>query len=232
LKSEISNLKSPGRAASSKADVSRRSLSEGGSLPKLLNYSWWGESPREPPPSALSLLATRNPKPETQNAIMNRDRLTRERRSWNMSRIRGKDTSPEKAVRSLLHRMGYRFRLNVKIPIQLRTQEKRKSKSPTPAFVTKYVRPDIVLPKHKTAIFVHGCFWHRHRGCKNCTTPTHRREWWITKLEGNSVRDRLRQRALQKLGWRVIVVWECETKANCWFPQKFQRIFRSPSQSH
>lgn len=91
-----------------------------------------------------------------------------------MSRIRGKDTTPEEAVRSMLHRMGYRFRLGVKIPIQLRTQEKRKRNSSVPAFVIKYVRPDIVLPKYKTAIFVHGCFWHRHRGCKNCTAQPHR----------------------------------------------------------
>ena len=77
-----------------------------------------------------------------------KDRLTRERRSWNMSRIRGKNTSPELIVRRLLHRMGYRFRLHVKnLP----------------------GKPDIVLPKYKTVIFVHGCFWHRHKGCKNCT---------------------------------------------------------------
>jgi len=133
-----------------------------------------------------------------------------------MSRIRGKDTTPEKAVRSMLHRMGYRFRLGVKIPIRLRTQEKRKRNSSVPAFKIKYVRPDIVLPKYKTAIFVHGCFWHRHRGCKNCTTPTNRREFWVKKLEGNAARDKLHQRALRKLGWRVIVIWECQTgHANC-----------------
>src|SRR5437588_4872801 len=87
------------------------------------------------------------------------DRLTKERRSWNMSRIRGKNTNPEKIVRSLLHRMGYRFRLHGRrLP----------------------GRPDIVLPKYRTVIFVHGCFWHRHKGCKNCTTPTRRREWWVT----------------------------------------------------
>ncbi|MCX6925904.1 MAG: very short patch repair endonuclease, partial [Verrucomicrobia bacterium] len=80
-----------------------------------------------------------------------------------MSRIRGKDTKPEMVVRSLLHRMGYRFRLHGKgLP----------------------GRPDIVLARHRVVVFVHGCFWHRHRGCKNCTTPTHRREWWLRKLEG------------------------------------------------
>ena len=68
------------------------------------------------------------------------------------------------------------------------------------------------MPKHRVAIFVHGCFWHRHRGCKNCTTPTHRREWWLKKLEGNTARDKLHQRALRKLGWRPMVIWECETE--------------------
>jgi DNA mismatch endonuclease (patch repair protein) len=120
-----------------------------------------------------------------------RDRLTKERRSWNMSRIRGKDTKPEMVVRSLLHRMGYRFRLHGK-------------KLPG--------RPDAVLPKHKTVVFVHGCFWHRHRNCKNCSTPTKRRAWWLEKLEGNAARDKLHQRALRGLGWKVIVVWECETE--------------------
>jgi DNA mismatch endonuclease (patch repair protein) len=120
-----------------------------------------------------------------------RDRLNKERRSWNMSRIRGKDTAPEKVVRSILHRMGCRFRLHGK-------------KLPG--------RPDIVLPKYKTVVFVHGCFWHRNRGCKNCTTPTHRRAWWLSKLEGNANRDRSNRRALRKLGWRIIVVWECETE--------------------
>jgi len=108
-----------------------------------------------------------------------------------MSRIRGKDTTPEKRVRSLLHRLGFRFRLHGK-------------KLPG--------RPDIVLAKHKTVIFVHGCFWHRHRGCKNCTTPTNRREWWLEKLNGNAARDKRHQRALRKLGWRPIIVWECQTE--------------------
>jgi DNA mismatch endonuclease (patch repair protein) len=90
-----------------------------------------------------------------------KDRLSKEKRSWNMSRIKGKNTKPEIALRSILHRMGYRFRLHAKnLP----------------------GRPDIVLPKYKTVIFVHGCFWHRHRGCKNCTTPTNRRHFWIAKL--------------------------------------------------
>lgn len=123
---------------------------------------------------------------------VNKDRLTKERRSWNMSRIRGKDTAPEMIVRSILHRMGYRFRLHMKsLP----------------------GKPDIVLPKYKTVIFVHGCFWHRHKGCRNCTTPTNRREFWLAKLNGNAARDKVHHRALRKLGWRVIVIWECETNA-------------------
>jgi len=118
-----------------------------------------------------------------------------------MSRIRGKDTTPEKVVRSLLHRLGYRFRLHVRIPVQLRKQENRKKNSSVPAFLIRFVQPDILLPKHRVAIFVHGCFWHRHRGCKNCTTPTHRRAWWLKKLNGNAARDKLHQKALRKFGW-------------------------------
>ena len=118
-----------------------------------------------------------------------RDRLSKERRSWNMSRIRGKDTSPELVVRKLLHRMGYRFRLHVRIPFEtkegfnrrqqgkrsqdlngraLRKQRKGNSRSHglTVSRSLRFVRPDIVLPKYKTVIFVHGCFWHRHRGLR------------------------------------------------------------------
>jgi DNA mismatch endonuclease (patch repair protein) len=120
-----------------------------------------------------------------------KDTLTKARRSWNMSRIRGKHTAPEMVVRSLLHRLGYRFRLH--------------SKS-LPG------RPDIVLPKYKTVVFVHGCFWHRHRGCRNCTTPTNNRKFWVKKLEGNAARDKVHRRVLRRLGWRLLVVWECETE--------------------
>ncbi|MBC8097322.1 MAG: very short patch repair endonuclease [Akkermansiaceae bacterium] len=115
-----------------------------------------------------------------------------------MSRIRGKDTTPEKIVRSLLRRRGYCFRLHVRIPIEGRaklplrpTFRAAQQRRPT------FARPDIVLPKDKTAIFVHGCFWHRHSGCKNCATPTNRREWWQAKLNGNAARDKLHQAALR-----------------------------------
>jgi len=121
------------------------------------------------------------------------DTLTSERRSWNMSRIRGRDTGPELLLRSLLHRAGFRFRLHAK---QLAG------------------RPDVVLPKYQTAIFVHGCFWHRHPGCRNATTPSTRREFWQEKFDGNVSRDARNRTALEAAGWTVMTVWECELKAD------------------
>lgn len=117
------------------------------------------------------------------------DRISEERRSWNMSRIRGKDTSPELQLRSLLHGAGYRFRLHYK-------------KLPG--------RPDIVLKKYRTVIFVHGCYWHRHSGCSNATTPGTRTEFWQAKFDGTVERDKRKAKELRALGWRVITVWECE----------------------
>lgn len=117
------------------------------------------------------------------------DSISPERRSWNMSRIRGSDTRPEMAVRSLLHRAGFRFRLHVRgLP----------------------GRPDIVLPRHRTVVFVHGCFWHRHPGCRCAYNPKTRRGFWQSKFRANRRRDSRNLRALQSLGWRTIVVWECE----------------------
>ncbi len=119
------------------------------------------------------------------------DHLSKERRSWNMSRIRGKDTKPEIAVRKMLHAAGFRFRLHVKgLP----------------------GKPDIVLPKWKTVIFVHGCYWHRHEGCKKATTPKTRKEWWIEKFDKNVFNDFVKRRVLEAQGWRVLIVWECEVK--------------------
>jgi DNA mismatch endonuclease (patch repair protein) len=145
---------------------------------------------------------------------VNKDRLTKEHRSWNMSRVRGKNTTPEKAVRSLLHKMGYRFRIHVKIPVpdSFNFTSRR-----------RFICPDIVLPKYKTAIFVHGCFWHRHKNCKDCTMPTHRREWWLAKLNGNAVRDKVHQKTLRKLGWKTMVIWECHTEK----PVSIKRITNS-----
>lgn len=119
------------------------------------------------------------------------DRLTSERRSWNMSRIRGGDTLPEKRVRSLLHRLGFRFSLrNRDLP----------------------GRPDIVLKSRRIAIFVHGCFWHRHKGCKNSVLPKTREEFWLAKLDGNVERDKRNAVALRQQGWKVLTIWECEVE--------------------
>jgi DNA mismatch endonuclease (patch repair protein) len=108
-----------------------------------------------------------------------------------MSRIRGKDTKPERVVRSLLHREGFRFRLHVReLP----------------------GRPDIVLPRHRAVVFVHGCFWHRHPGCPRAFTPSSNVEFWQKKLAANPPRDAANEKALRETGWRVVVVWECETK--------------------
>lgn len=119
------------------------------------------------------------------------DTLTKKHRSWNMSRIKSKDTNPERIVRSLLHCRKYRFRLHRKdLP----------------------GKPDIVLSKFQAVIFVHGCFWHRHNGCKFAYTPKSRMGFWEKKFDENQVRDKRVRHQLRKLGWRVIVVWECETR--------------------
>ena len=114
-----------------------------------------------------------------------------EQRSRNMSAIKSKNTKPEIAVRKLLHSMGYRFRLHRKdLPGS----------------------PDIVLPKYKTVIFVHGCFWHRHKNCKYAATPKTRQEFWEAKFRENINRDKLNQENLSSKGWKIIIVWECEIK--------------------
>lgn len=119
------------------------------------------------------------------------DSLSPEKRSWNMGRISGKNTKPELAVRSLLHRLGFRFRVNQKdLP----------------------GKPDIVLKKYKTVVFVHGCFWHRHKGCSDATTPKTRTDFWQKKFDDNVARDRKNISALHLLKWKVVVVWECELK--------------------
>ena len=114
-----------------------------------------------------------------------------EQRSRNMSAIKSKNTKPEIKVRKILHSMGYRFRLHRKdLPGS----------------------PDIVLPKYKTVIFVHGCFWHRHKNCKYASTPKTRQEFWEAKFRENINRDKLNQENLSSKGWKIIIVWECEIK--------------------
>jgi len=116
-----------------------------------------------------------------------------EQRSRNMSAIKSKNTKPEIAVRKLLHSMGYRFRLHRKdLPGS----------------------PDIVLPKYKTVIFVHGCFWHRHENCKYATTPKTRKEFWEKKFRENINRDNLNQANLSLKGWKIIIIWECQLKGD------------------
>jgi len=119
------------------------------------------------------------------------DRFTRKERSEIMSRIHGADTEPEKIVRSLVHRMGYRFRLHVrKLP----------------------GNPDIVLARHHKIIFVHGCFWHGHKRCVRASRPATRAAFWNRKIDGNIFRDASVQRWLKALGWNVFVLWQCELK--------------------
>jgi len=121
------------------------------------------------------------------------DRISPEHRSWNMSRIRNKDTHPEKCLRSLLHQAGFRFRLHA---------------SNLPG------KPDLVLPRYKTVIFVHGCYWHRHSGCKNATTPDTHTDFWVNKFQRTVKRDKEVVDKLINQDWRVITVWECELKNN------------------
>ena len=115
----------------------------------------------------------------------------KETRSYNMSRIKGKDTKPEMLVRKFLHAQGFRYRLHVKnLP----------------------GKPDIVLPKYKIVIFVHGCFWHGHESCKYFVVPKTRTEWWLNKINGNIENDKKVEKSLQKEGWKIITLWECQLK--------------------
>ena len=119
------------------------------------------------------------------------DKFSKETRSYIMSRIRGKDTKPEILVRKYLFARGLRFRKNDK----------------------RYPgRPDVVLPKYKTAVFVHGCFWHLHEGCKYAKMPKSNVEYWEEKLYRNRERDARNQAELKAMGWTVLTVWECELK--------------------
>jgi DNA mismatch endonuclease (patch repair protein) len=120
------------------------------------------------------------------------DTLSAERRSWNMGQIKGKNTRPELVVRSLLHAAGYRFRLHGKLP----------------------GKPDIVLKKYKAVIFVHGCFWHRHPGCKFAYTPKTRVAFWTDKFQKNIERDEHHTEALLASGWLPVTIWECDIKAD------------------
>ena len=137
------------------------------------------------------------------------DRITKERRSWNMSRIRAKNTKPEMVVRSLLHKLGYRFRIHhIGLP----------------------GKPDIVLPKYRIAIFVHGCFWHRHPECKYTYMPKSREAFWIDKFDNNVKRDIEVSQYLNKLGWKVFIIWECETSDTNTLITKLESFLKEPTE--
>lgn len=117
------------------------------------------------------------------------DKISAEKRSWNMSHIRSKDTVPEEIVRKYMFSKGFRY---------------RKNDSRLPG------KPDIVLPKYKTVIFINGCFWHRHKDCKNSVMPKTNTAFWEEKLNRNVARDRNNYQKLENLGWKIIVIWECQ----------------------
>lgn len=119
------------------------------------------------------------------------DRLTPDQRSANMARVRGKDTAPELLVRRVAHRLGLRFRLH---------------RSDLPG------KPDLVLPRHRLVVLVHGCFWHRHPDCRRATTPSTRTEFWTRKFDATIARDARQRDELEASGWRVLTLWECELK--------------------
>ena len=132
------------------------------------------------------------------------DSLTKEKRSWNMAQIKSRDTKPELIVRKLLHRLGYRFRLH-------RTE--------LPGC------PDIILPKYRTVVLVHGCFWHRHTGCQFAYNPKSRVDFWEKKFRKNVKRDKKVRHELIDLGWRVLIIWECEVKNYDRLVQRIKKDF-------
>lgn len=132
------------------------------------------------------------------------DTVTSANRSLMMAKVRSRDTQPEMKVRRIAHALGLRFRLH------------RKDLAGS---------PDLVFPKHKVAIFVHGCFWHQHPGCSRATMPKSRTDFWSQKLEKNVERDRRAIGDLESRGWQVEVFWECETKKSDVLEERIRRIF-------
>lgn len=121
------------------------------------------------------------------------DIVDSKQRSRMMSNIKGRDTQPEITVRQIAHRLGFRFRLY---------------RNDLPG------RPDLVFPRYRAVVFVHGCFWHRHRGCRYAYSPKTRVRFWTEKFRGNVERDRRNVNMLRQLGWRVLIIWECETRSS------------------
>lgn len=132
------------------------------------------------------------------------DIISREHRSLLMGKIQGQNTKPELAVRSICHAMGLRYRLH---------------RRDLPG------SPDLVFPKYRLCLFVHGCFWHRHTNCKYAYTPKTNLDFWLPKLQRNVERDRETSEALRELGWQVAIIWECETKHPDLLAAKITSIF-------
>ena len=130
------------------------------------------------------------------------DHLSIEKRSWNMSRIRSNNTKPELLVRKSLFKLGYRYRIKNKLP----------------------GKPDIVLKKYKTAVFINGCFWHRCKKCKRATIPKTNTKYWLNKFDQNVKRDIQNYKELEKMGWKVIIIWECEVKNKEFLDQTIENI--------
>lgn len=136
------------------------------------------------------------------------DNLTPEQRKRNMSGIRSRNTMPEILVRSLIHRLGYRFRLHDKsLP----------------------GKPDIVLPRHKKLVLVHGCFWHLHKCRRGTVKPKTNESYWTDKRRRNAKRDRLNEAAYKSAGWNFLIVWECETKITSKLESKLRRFLTMPN---
>ncbi len=132
------------------------------------------------------------------------DTISSEHRSWNMSRIKNRDTKPESIVGSLLHHKGYLFRLHRKdLP----------------------GKPDIVLPRFKKIILVHGCYWHRHEGCIYAYNPKSRISFWQNKFNQNIIRDKMVHKELSQMGWQVYIIWECQTKKIELLEKRIDQIF-------
>ena len=122
------------------------------------------------------------------------DKISPQRRSWNMSRIRSSNTKPEIAVRSVLHRNGFRFTVNGPLNKKL------------------LGKPDLVLPRYRAIIFVHGCFWHGHENCNISRIPKTRTDWWKSKIGKNQDRDKIVRKTLIEMDWNILTIWECEIK--------------------
>jgi DNA mismatch endonuclease (patch repair protein) len=146
--------------------------------------------------------------PNRKGPVMSADSTPSPERSRQMARVRSKDTKPEMAVRRLVHRLGYRYRLH---------------RRDLPG------SPDLVFPRRRKVIFVHGCFWHRHPDpdCKLARMPKSRLEFWGPKLEANAERDKRALEALRALGWEALTLWECELKSNRDLEERIIRFLES-----